>query len=277
MNLCECGCGQSAPISPYNSKRDGYIKGQPRRFIIGHNRRGKKCFEQSERMILNNPMKLPEVVAKFIGKKNPSLSERNRKQTGKNNPCFGRTGEKHPMWGKKRPDLTKRMTENNPMKRPEVAAKRVGEGNPMFGRKRPEIGELNRKRIGIKRPDITGENNPNKRPEVKAKLRKRMQSGGAAYANSFNKNPSKPQVQLYEMVKLLYPSAILNYLYGKYCIDIAIPEPKIAIEYDGSYWHQDKEKDVKRQKELEERGWRFIRYKDHIPTEGSLIKDICQD
>jgi hypothetical protein len=213
MNPCECGCGSKA--------NPGY------RFINGHNRRGKKCFEQSERMISNNPMKRPEVIAKFKGKKNPSLSERNRKQTGKNNPCFGRTKEKHPMWGKKRPDFKKWLIENNPSKRPEQI--------------------------------------------------ERMENGDAAYMSSCNKNPSKPQVKLYEMVKLLYPSAILNYLYGKYCIDIAIPEPKIAIEYDGGYWHQDKEKDVKRQKELEERGWRFIRYKDHTPTEESLIKDICQD
>ncbi len=34
--LCECGCGQPAPISPRSDTKAGYVKGQPRRFILGH-------------------------------------------------------------------------------------------------------------------------------------------------------------------------------------------------------------------------------------------------
>ena len=37
--LCQCGCGQPAPIAPRNNKRRGWIKGQPIRFIWGHGRR----------------------------------------------------------------------------------------------------------------------------------------------------------------------------------------------------------------------------------------------
>lgn len=37
MNLCECGCGQPAPLAKRTSTRDGWIKGQPHRFINGHN------------------------------------------------------------------------------------------------------------------------------------------------------------------------------------------------------------------------------------------------
>jgi len=36
--LCECGCGQPAPIATGTDPRYGCIKGQPRRFIAGHNR-----------------------------------------------------------------------------------------------------------------------------------------------------------------------------------------------------------------------------------------------
>lgn len=36
--LCQCGCGQPAPISPYTWAAQGYVKGQPRRFIAGHSR-----------------------------------------------------------------------------------------------------------------------------------------------------------------------------------------------------------------------------------------------
>ena len=34
--LCECGCGQRAPICKYTNRNYGYIKGQPLRFIPGH-------------------------------------------------------------------------------------------------------------------------------------------------------------------------------------------------------------------------------------------------
>ena len=35
--LCECGCGQPAPISPGNDNQGGWLKGQPKKFIRGHN------------------------------------------------------------------------------------------------------------------------------------------------------------------------------------------------------------------------------------------------
>ena len=37
MKLCECGCGEPAPISKRNRYDLGFVKGQPIRFIRGHN------------------------------------------------------------------------------------------------------------------------------------------------------------------------------------------------------------------------------------------------
>ncbi len=37
IKLCECGCGEPAPIAKMNDKRRGHIKGQPIRFVHGHN------------------------------------------------------------------------------------------------------------------------------------------------------------------------------------------------------------------------------------------------
>lgn len=34
--LCECGCGLPAPISKWTNKKYGYVRGQPVRFINGH-------------------------------------------------------------------------------------------------------------------------------------------------------------------------------------------------------------------------------------------------
>jgi len=108
----------------------------------------------------------------------------------------------------------------------------------------------------------------------KERQKQRMLKGGAAYANSFVQNPSGPQKELYEKVKDLYPDAIMNYQVLNYSIDIIIPTLKIAIEYDGSYWHQDQEADDKRQKEIEDEDWVFLRYRDYVPSKKELEKDI---
>lgn len=51
VKLCECGCGQPAPIAKYTSYGVGWIKGQPKRFIHGHAVRGRKhTKEECERM-----------------------------------------------------------------------------------------------------------------------------------------------------------------------------------------------------------------------------------
>ena len=36
MKLCECGCGQPAPVAKMTAKRLGHIKGQSVRFVQGH-------------------------------------------------------------------------------------------------------------------------------------------------------------------------------------------------------------------------------------------------
>lgn len=39
VKLCECGCGLPAPMRTYKAKKHGYFKGEPARFIRGHNTR----------------------------------------------------------------------------------------------------------------------------------------------------------------------------------------------------------------------------------------------
>jgi len=46
----------------------------------------------------------------------------------------------------------------------------------------------------------------------------------------------------------------------KYFVDFANPFLKIAIEIDGKKWHQDVEKDKARQADMEQDGWRFLRF-----------------
>lgn len=97
-----------------------------------------------------------------------------------------------------------------------------------------------------------------------------LRNTGKKYPNlertKFNKNTihkhiiiSKPQIELYKIVKQLYPDAILNHQIrtnvGVRYADVAIPSLKMDIEYNAPYWHQDYKKDWDRTQELKEIGW----------------------
>jgi hypothetical protein len=77
---------------------------------------------------------------------------------------------------------------------------------------------------------------------------------------------SKPEIMLYNIVKLYYPSAqhkykILSDKQYYWELDIAIPEIKLNLEYDGYYWHKDnKQRDEHRDLFLKKQGWRVIRF-----------------
>jgi len=114
--------------------------------------------------------------------------------------------------------------------------------------------------------------------EYRKLLSDSMKNGRAAYLNKFIKNPSKPELKLREIVKELFPlsepTKVMNY-----CIDVGIQKYKIAIEYDGYYHFCDQEHinyHKKRQKEIENDGWRFIRYNifQSFPTQDQVKKDI---
>ena len=110
----------------------------------------------------------------------------------------------------------------------------------------------------------------------KEKQRQRCLNGNSSHMLSFVNCPSKPQIELYNLVKELHKEAEIEYWVKEVNkrIDIGIESLKIAIEYDGSFWHQDKEYDDKRQKLLENFGWKFIRYVDYIPTKEQVELDI---
>lgn len=56
---------------------------------------------------------------------------------------------------------------------------------------------------------------------------------------------SQVQQKLYEIVKEKYNGIFqveLEYIFGFYCLDIAMPELRICIETDGDFWHVNEEK-----------------------------------
>lgn len=44
VGLCRCGCGQATVLSPKTCRREGWVKGEPRLYVRGHN--GRRPVEQ---------------------------------------------------------------------------------------------------------------------------------------------------------------------------------------------------------------------------------------
>jgi len=78
-------------------------------------------------------------------------------------------------------------------------------------------------------------------------------------------NVSIPQKFLYKQIKKVFPEAELEYpvrtKQSIRFIDVAIPRFRLGFEYDGSYWHKNKEKELNRDKDLEEINWNIIHIK----------------
>ncbi len=55
----------------------------------------------------------------------------------------------------------------------------------------------------------------------------------------------------------------------RYFVDFALLNKRIAIEADGEYWHQDKERDLKRQEDIEKEGWIVLRF-----PEKQILKNV---
>jgi very-short-patch-repair endonuclease len=97
--------------------------------------------------------------------------------------------------------------------------------------------------------------------------------------NKFIKNPSKPEIKLRDIVKELYPTCEFQYQIFNYSLDVAIPEYKIAIEYDG-WFHFDCQEHIDyhidRQQRIEGEGWIFIKYTmyDKFPSKEKIEEDI---
>ena len=101
---------------------------------------------------------------------------------------------------------------------------------------------------------------------------------------------SKPQKMLFDIIKNIYPQAELEYnkvvkLDGSpLFLDIAIPDLKIDIEYDGIYWHDINNKkhvkkakmnDKERDKYLTGLGWKVYRFQYyHNPSAEELLEKV---
>jgi len=180
--------------------------------------------------------------------------------------------------------------------------------------KAKEQKELKKRQMTIDRSKFMNSipRNPDKMKKLKEDRSNWMKNGGAVYLDSFPRNldkirkfkedrkqwmklngnrlrklikrTSKDEIKLRGMTKELYPASEHTYkvLENKnYDVDNALVEHKIAIEFDG-YYHFDTEEHreyhKKRQQEIVEGGWKFLRYTifDKFPTKEQLKNDILR-
>lgn len=260
MKLCECGCGKEI-IQKYN----WYIP----RFICGHGNKGRT--KENDEGRKNQSQKL-------IGRTRKNHEGRRKQSEWMKNGGASYISSFVSKEGRKNQSkkMSKRRKENYEYLRKH--SERMRNGGASYAKS--FITKEGRKR-GIEKQveKLTGrtkETHEGIRRQSE-KQSKYMKNGGASYACSYNINPSIPQVELWKLVSKICPYVYLNFpVYDPKCysIDVAIPKLNIAIEFDGSYWHQDREKDSRRQKELEEIGWKFIRYLDKIPSKEKVKSDI---
>src|SRR3989344_6569695 len=226
------------------------------------------------------------IIPDELKQKIRNIHKMNKKFNGKGNPMFGKT---HSL------EVRKKISEFN-----KVAMK--GKGNSFYGRKH-SIKTRNRiSAIRIELGLARGKNNPlfgkghteetrKKQSEIKKEFFLKYPEKHPNslivinYKEQNNKKGgyiSKKQKEIYELIKIKFPDAQLNYPIktkeGLYFADIGIPSQNLDIEYDGEYWHN-KEKDEKRDTNITNSGWKEVRLKDKDVDkydEQSLLDHIYQ-
>jgi len=249
--LCFCGCCRE-------------VTKEGNKFILGHSRK----------KIKSDPILCSCGCGNYAKPDRKFISGHNRK--GKPSPNIGKTKETH--------ESVRRMSETKigRTKENDEGVKRQAEkmtGRSPWNKNLTKETHKSVKRIAEYMLNGGGVFAQSFNTQESHKIQSdRMKNGLSVHAASFIKNPSEPQVRLWKLVSKICPYVYLNYpvthLKNTYSIDITIPKLNIAIEYDGSYWHQDKEKDLKRQEELEEDGWKFIRYINKLPPIDKVKEDI---
>ena len=119
--------------------------------------------------------------------------------------------------------------------------------------------------------DVYGVENPMFDPKLKKKCMESCSKNGTVPT-------SKAQLKIYEFLSEQFSEVYLNKIEGNCYLDcvIYINDIKIDVEYDGWYWHQDIEKDKRRDKFLYNQGYKILRVKGgkQAPEKAQLLQAI---
>ena len=242
--------------------------------------------EKSKRTCLDrygceNPMQNQEVRAKAeqtnlmrYGVKNPNQSDVIRektKATNLNKYGVENVFQSNEIQNKIAETNLEKYGAENPFASEEIKNKIVATNLQKYGVEyfsQTEEFLIKRGQTNIKR---YGYESPMKNIEIKEKSIKTMYEHGT-------QKTSTQQLKVYEMIKNKHPDVILNYPFSSLSLDIfvEINNVKIDIEYDGWFFHQDKQKDIKRDKFLQSQGFKTLRIRSGhlLPTEQELFDAI---
>ena len=233
--------------------------------------------------------KIKETSMKKYGVDNPSKSKQVREKISV------KSKENAPETYKK---YVKTMMEKygtfNPMYVPEIKEKQRETFYENYGVYHPKQNEEVKARERQHNFEKYGYENVLQIPEIKEKIRATcLERYGAEYTLSLDevrekiyqaylKNgtipTSKPQEDLFNLLHDKYDSCELNYRCGRYILDCKLEVNGIAIdvEYDGRYWHQDQERDDRRDEYMFSQGYKVLRViGDHdIPSFEQLQKSV---
>lgn len=117
-----------------------------------------------------------------------------------------------------------------------------------------------------------GGTNPNKSEKVREKINNTLLRHG-------NIKTSNAQFEMYNILDDMYSNVTLNYIVGRCTLDcmVEIKSQHIDIEYDGQYWHQQREnEDRRRDFYLMRRGYKVLRIKanNDVPSREQLKQGI---
>jgi hypothetical protein len=239
LQFCRCGCGKRVKNKNYS-------------YLLGHYWKGRKRGPHSQ----ETKDKISRGVN--LAYKDKKVREKHFKNTprGEKHSCYGTPGN----WlGRNHSSKTKER----------MRAIQLGSKHHFYGKKHKESTKQK-----ISKSCKNWWYNTEEGRIQKEKQKCKMKNGGSSYCNSFIINPSSPQIELFEKVKIILNDAILNYPFFNYSLDIAIPGERICIEYDGSYWHSNKEYDKRRREYLKRHKWRCLYYVDYVPSIDILRKDV---
>lgn len=201
-----------------------------------------------------------------------------------------KTGDKNPMWGRKHTEeWKKRMSElqKGKPKSPETIQRmkeaHKNDPGPPKGRKRsPEACKnISKGRMGMKFSEehLKNLSISHKGQKVSKEGRHKRSVYNKTHPEVIDrlrrirtKRPSKPQLELFEVIKKLYPDNHVELEWevkttaGSRYIDVAIPELMRGYEYDSPAYHGlfrgSKENDAIRHKLIENEGWKLVHYSD---------------
>lgn len=248
-DVLKCSCGAKIPVKCDYCGEIDYPT--VRNYEKAHKRKSKDC------CVSCKGIEIRETVQKRYGVNNimhvPEIHEKNKRT------CMERYGA------------------TSPLGNPEILEKAKQTLNARYNIKNgikdlykvpgilEKIEQTNKEKYGGKAPLCSS--------EIRAKVAKTMYQNGTCLT-------SKPQLELNQMIIDLYGNSELNYPCDKVSLDCMtiIKDIKIDIEYDGWFWHRNKQtEDRRRDNFVKSQGYkiiRFIAYENRVPTKQELCEAI---